>query len=952
MSELITRETGFEYPEDTWWSRYSASLASSGLSASARKVIAIDAETIVSEGLFGAGEPAGADWPVTRVRTGLVVGSVQSGKTASMLGVSAIALDRAVDVVVILSGTRTALWRQTAQRALKQLDRWSPDADRRRRLSRLVIPQPSDLMGRGSVSGLRDLYFAEPSRIRRNLEKRRAVLGIAMKNGDHLIQIGKRLKEGILAYLSSDTARALHMLVIDDEADDGSILDAVVESRMAPDSDQYKQIPRHIARLWAGPGDATETFHQDLYATYIAYTATPQSNVLQSSHNPLSPRDFVVSLRTPFDRGSIEPPRDITFLEPEGVGRYYSGGELFYVRSAEADVGLCVELEFPNPEEYESETAYAEAVDAHRLAVIANSLRAYFVAGAMRLLESGARFSDLLELEAAQRTEVDERSPAPHSMLLHPSARIADHWAYASAITAWARDPKLDSFAAGASACAEGLKPELDPAGLAKRLAREEDAWRHWFECFEVSRTRLTAAFPDYRRSGLEARWEEVKDILRKEIFPFARIRIINSHEGADDRPAFDPIRLGSGDRFAPAPDLCSIFVSGSVMSRGVTLEGLCTTLFSRDSASPTADTQMQMQRWFGYRGSHLHWCRVFCYSDQLGLFSEYHEYDEAFRSEIISRMNSGEVGDLSVLEGKEFRATGKVAGVSKLPLHPGPAPFVRLLGSHDDRVTNADVLAELLSAGDWEELTTSGTTRGLIRTSPLPMLEVADVLDALRYQSHRPNPVHPHYTRWASREQELDLRPAERPLFRPPPPGAGHKEGTTPGTCPYSIAAYLRFWHAALTQQVRGLFATDDHSKPWAMQNLAKYAADEPRFFVGIRYGDAGQTNLPSLTAWSIRAVTRQNDGRNLSATWGSRGEGGRSGSYLGDQYFDYHITGNTPPAQASDRTTWRPRGHDGLLLFHVVRAAPIDAVVPALAIPIGGPDQFSAIAPETPVA
>jgi hypothetical protein len=41
------------------------------------------------------------------------MGSVQSGKTASMLGVSALAIDNGIDIIVVLAGTRLSLWRQT-----------------------------------------------------------------------------------------------------------------------------------------------------------------------------------------------------------------------------------------------------------------------------------------------------------------------------------------------------------------------------------------------------------------------------------------------------------------------------------------------------------------------------------------------------------------------------------------------------------------------------------------------------------------------------------------------------------------------------------------------------------------------------------------------------------------------------------------------------------------------
>ena len=81
---------------------------------------------------------------------------------------------------------------------------------------------------------------------------------------------------------------------------------------------------------------------------------------------------------------------------------------------------------------------------------------------------------------------------------------------------------------------------------------------------------------------------------------------------------------------------MSTIFISGNVMSRGLTLEGLTTTLFLRRSDSPYADTQMQMQRWFGYRGPYLELCRLFASREQLEYFANFHDADEALRQQVI----------------------------------------------------------------------------------------------------------------------------------------------------------------------------------------------------------------------------------------------------------------------------------------------------------------------------
>src|SRR5690606_23935102 len=168
--------------------------------------------------------------------------------------------------------------------------------------------------------------------------------------------------------------RSAHMLVLDDEADDGSILDAVVESSQDPIYGKLKQIPRAIANLWEPPQGSPE----NLFSTYIAYTATPQANLLQADHNPLAPRDFLISLRTPLDvghpvdttePGNLNAPRSSTYPEAAGIRSYYIGGEVFYRRAKAAK--LCVPT-----------TNFVQ----HDLA---DAVRAFLVAGAIRLNRSG-----------------------------------------------------------------------------------------------------------------------------------------------------------------------------------------------------------------------------------------------------------------------------------------------------------------------------------------------------------------------------------------------------------------------------------------------------------------------------------------------------------------------------------------------------------------------------------
>jgi hypothetical protein len=934
-----------------WWTRYRTQASHAGLTSTSLRVVELDAEYILHRGILGAGIPgvASNSWPESRLRKGLVVGSVQSGKTASMLAVAAKCLDAKVDVVVLLTGTRVSLWRQTLERIVEQLDGWSPSTEAIRMRERVMIPEPRIATERSVAVPITDLYQVTGARVRRMLGQQRPIVAVAMKNSDHLMRLASNLRTALLSALPR-LDRPVHMVVIDDEADDGSILDAVVESGYGPDSEVLKQLPRHITGLWSEHSGQRFTFDPNVFATYVAYTATPQANLLQSDHNPLSPEDFVVALRTPGEAGSIEAPRATTYFEPEGARKYYTGGEVFYRTPRNSVSPLCVVLDEPAREDYDTDSDFEEASVEAYLGQVSDGLRAFFVAAAMRLYHDGRRISSLRGVAQTSEESVAQACPPPTCMLVNPAASINVQFDAARLIAAWSADPRLATVAPSAFPKDDDGKAVLVAEGLSERLELEEEQWRAWFDSYERTRGLLVKASPTLDFSANEASaWQDVKTLLRDEVFPHARLAVVNSNPMADDRPAFAPSR-GADGHYRPPQDLISIFVSGNVMARGITLEGLTTTLFLRDSREPAADTQMQMQRWFGYRGAYLYWCRVFLYADQLNLFISYHDNDEALKGVVMAAANQSvsEAPRPIVLQGARFKATGKIANLRALPLCPGRQPFVGVLAQAQYSDENSGTLAALLGQGQWPDLVANGLKRGIIREQPADFSEVAAFLEALRYEVHDPDPDGMNHKRWRAIERGLELGAAEAPLFRPPGVLLKPIEAVSPPSCPYSIAAYLRLWQALLSRNAKGFFPTDDDRTRWSMISLAKYAATAPNFYIGVRFGgsDAGMSKHPQLASFGIQRVVRDHDGPLLKATWGSRNPGESADAYMGDHLFDYYYHRRSIP---SDQATagWRPRGEPGLLLIHVVKTAVSESVVPALVLPLGGPDHFAAHAP-----
>ena len=932
LTEVVAEaESPLPYGRETWWARY-VRLALPKLSPTARLVLEEDSRAIVWDCI--PGPETDSVWPATRVRTGIIVGAVQSGKTASMLAVTALLIDASVDILIVLGGTRIALWKQTYERLLKQLDGTTPETAAERWAARVLVPHPLAVSAAADERSTPTAYMtAAGGKIENALRERRPILLVIPKIEAHLLAASRELHARV-ARVSPALNRKLHMVVMDDEADDASVLD----------SKDSKTIPRRVEMLWSENRHG-ETASEHLYATYVAYTATPQANFLQESHNPLSPRSFCAALRAPYKAGPASGSRrSATFAEPEGVAKYYCGGELFYNELTEGDAAFCQATRYPQPEEALSPSDHERRVRAASDTMLRDALRAFLVAGAIRALEAQRRGQLLYSPIQGPISRADiPRLPPPHGMLVHPSARQEVHADEAR---------RLVLISSGMDPDDPGLAPccdlALDVAAIRRSLDVEPAAWRTCLDSYHATRQAI-ATWPGAGdlATADPADWPTIAGILRNEVIPHLRMRIINSDPATDDRPRYEAEGCEDGTLRAPA-DLLTIFVSGNVMSRGITIEGLSTSVFTRPASEPAADTQMQMQRWFGYRGSHVHLCRVFVFGDQLTLFRMYHEHDVAMRNEILAGMDRAVPRAPNVvLQGPRSLATAKIP-TTRLPLHPGATPSVKLIETDDEgaATANSQLLIDVLGDGEWESVGPPDRPRGILRKDPVALDAVAALLDRFRYSQYDPSMISdPRYSRWQSLEDHLQILAAERPFFRPPGRELGQTIELDPRGCPYSIAAYLRLWGAALRRtRCDGLYPSDAEGRPWALEQPLMRS---PQFFLGVAFGEADASRWDGLAKRGVKAMRRGDDGgrpRLLNTLWGRRSEGG---AFYGDQLFDYNVTGLQPPHLLGPGPLWRPRGHPGLVLFHVIRSndAPFDAVTVGLALPHGGPEQFAAL-------
>ena len=429
---------------------------------------------------------------------------------------------------MVLAGTRVSLWQQTLDRLREQLDPGPDSAEKNRR--RILLPKTPPTL----PIPLSARYQFTPVRVQRALMRHQPIIVVALKHAGHLQALRQSLTQSVFSEIGNPD-RPVHMVVLDDEADDGSILDANVEASQDPLFGNLKQVPRAIVDLWSPPSQSAP---ENLYATYVGYTATPQANFLQQEHNPLAPREFLVTLRTPLDNGDLSE-RSSTYTEPEGITKYYTGGETYYRRGREA--GLCIAT-LGRPEED-----------------LADSVRAFLVACAVRLYREsgrlGPRQAALTGFDSA--TAAKTAAPRPSSMLIHPSALVGAQFATAEDVLMWA-----GTISRGEARSRLDSGDSYLPSALADKLDSEEQRWTSWLDHFRQSAEKI---HQEFNTLGVRVipDWAGLKDLLRSEVIPGTRVAVVNSDPMADDRPQYAPFRDENAVWRAPR-DMSTIFVQGN----------------------------------------------------------------------------------------------------------------------------------------------------------------------------------------------------------------------------------------------------------------------------------------------------------------------------------------------------------------------------------------------------
>ncbi|WP_244970681.1 Z1 domain-containing protein [Gordonia jinghuaiqii] len=499
---------------------------------------------------------------------GLVVGHVQSGKTANFTGVIAKAIDAGYKLVIVLTGTIELLRGQTQRRLDMELVGEEnilggvPRDDKE-------LTSSVDYIGDGDLDwyeGKFVSYGKDPKELgvpgirrltgaRDDYKLLKAGLGyLDFRQTDHLVDPARPLYDPqnlhrpdiriavvkknskVLEHFVHDLQSTktdlgeIPTLIIDDEADQASINTTRPKKKKDKESQEAKErtaINRRIAQLL---GELKR-------AQYVGYTATPFANVFVDPEDSedIFPKDFIISLKPPAD---------------------YMGGNAFHdLGRDDPDDGA--EADVPRTVANSNEKAYVRPLLAApddlkaRDNEMLGALDAYVLAGAIKL----QRASKLGKPRLFRH----------HTMLVHESVSTAEH-------AALANDIRRVWTSAGYDL----------PMGL-KRL---QDLWTNDFRRVTAARAPTEPGI-----AGFAELIPHIGHAVGKIQMGVNPVVIVNGVAEKDYLQ--DDIDFQSGD-------VWKVLVGGTKLSRGFTVEGLTVSYYTRRTTA--ADTLMQMGRWFGYR--------------------------------------------------------------------------------------------------------------------------------------------------------------------------------------------------------------------------------------------------------------------------------------------------------------------------------------------------------------
>lgn len=520
-----------------YWKRYREHLIRTGLP----KDVVIKLDDITDKTLGRMGNPR-QDRPFNT--RGMVVGHVQSGKTANYTGLICKAADAGYRLIIIIAGIHNNLRNQTQQRIDegfigRDTGRMSKVGKSNKRVGVGVSDDrnvPVSL-----TTTIDDFKKAVATTNKSQIDSYKVpVVLVIKKNYRTLGNLIDWLKEN--SSHGDEEMISQPMLLIDDEADNASI--------------NTKYGKEEVTRINGQIRELLGLFHR---SCYVGYTATPFANIFIDPDQEddmwgedLFPRDFIIGLDAPSNyfggkRVFIEGMPDDD-SEPEFI-RYIDDNE---------DI-----LPLKHKIDHELNELPTSLTDALRAFLVARTIRNLRGQGDKHasMLVNASRFT---RVQGLLRTRL-------HEMLdnIQNSLRVNG---------------------------ANGDVADYDP-----EIAALKKVWNDEFP------------YSDFD-------WPEVREALHAAV---ASAKVVEVNSARNDLDYSSSGRQG----------VTVIAVGGFSLSRGLTLEGLTTTWFLRNTMM--YDTLMQMGRWFGYRMGYDDLCRIWMPREAVSWYAHIADATEELHQEL-----------------------------------------------------------------------------------------------------------------------------------------------------------------------------------------------------------------------------------------------------------------------------------------------------------------------------
>jgi len=546
-------------------------------------------------------------------KQGMVVGMVQSGKTVSMLSLTSMAISSGYNLIIYLTGSKESLRIQTQERIREAFSLRSGSYINDTYNISIFSPTYNSGYNDIQANGTHTLLLKDSNKV---------IIITILKEISNLKKLNQDLNDvkDFCLYEQISYENMYRALILDDEADNAG-LDVAKDSSLRGINEQLVYLRELITKN-----------------CYVGYTATPQGCLGANLENKVGyPKDFIWLLEP-----TKEPYKQRNNLSYLGLNEFFIEYDKYLLKSLPIDAwpqhikdefgkktgiydpiskqilnsneGDLKSLEnkladflLQNPENIPSE--FHDAIIYFLLGASIRWLRYYIKSGQETL---------------PKKREIIDDYPY-HAMMFNLSLTKINHDKTRKVISkGWITVTKIiDEWLKGNNSRFEYI--------LDQQLKKTKE--------LQVDEKTL-----DIEKIShfLKIACEIVEDPIYGETHEY--IYMLNSSDEGNSLNYHDIDKRKKTKK-------CAIFLGGTILSRGLTIENLSVSVFIRTQATPLGDTTLQMCRWFGHKKKDIDIIHLYLTDGVRTIFKDIARCDDALRRSIRNSISENKTPNEVLIE-------------------------------------------------------------------------------------------------------------------------------------------------------------------------------------------------------------------------------------------------------------------------------------------------------------